>query len=102
MHSHVVELPELAVVVEGFVGCPGLGEYIHGLLKPPAGLLHRDVQLVELAPLETPTYAKVQATVAEQVHCSCLLGQFNWVVKGQNGDAGAQPYRLGDAGQIGQ
>ena len=59
LHRHVVEQPKLSGVVEGLGGGPGLGQDLHGLLEPPAGLIHGDVQLVELTPLKAPSYAEI-------------------------------------------
>jgi len=102
LHRHVVEQPELPGVVEGLGGGPGLVQDLHGLFESPAGLIHGDVQLVELTPLKAPSHAEIHPAVAQQVYRRHLLSQLDGIVEWQDNHGGAQTDALGDPRQIGQ
>ena len=102
VHGHVVESPELALVVEGLGGGPSLGQHLHALFESSTGLIHWDVQFVELTPLEAAADAEVQPPAAQQIHRRRLLSQLDGIVEGEHSHAGAQADLLGNPRQIGQ
>ncbi len=100
IHRHVVEGPELALVIKR-LGCrPGLGQHMHGFLETLVGLGHREVQAVKLTPLIATADAQVQAAVTEQIDCRGLLGQLDGIVKRQNRHRGGQPDGVRETRQV--
>ena len=82
MDGHVVEPPELSLVVEWLILGPGFGDDLHGLFESPAGLVHGNVQFVVLAPLEAPANTKIQPAVAKQIDSGGFFGDLDRVVEG--------------------
>ena len=88
----------LAVVCQALAS-PSLPDDRKRLLKPFPTLFDWNIVGREHAWCRAPAHSQFQASTAEDVNRGCLLGDFQWVVQGQQGDGGAQADALGALGR---